>query len=124
MHRDIATIFRSLVDPLIIQECIPVGCVPPAAVAVWGGDGLHQAPPPEETPRDQAPPSGADPPLWTESQMPVKTLPCPNFVVGGKPDKADYSTDIHVVWIKTTNWLWMENIATNFRFYEDTRKFI
>ena len=24
------------------------------------------------------------PPLLTESQMPVKTLPCPNFVVGGK----------------------------------------
>ena len=23
------------------------------------------------------------PPLWTESQMPVKTLPCPNFVAGG-----------------------------------------
>ena len=30
------------------QECIPVGCVPPAAIAVWGvgvgGHGLHQAP--------------------------------------------------------------------------------
>ena len=26
----------------------------------------------------------ADPPPWTESQMPVKTLPCPNFVAGGK----------------------------------------
>ena len=25
------------------QECIPVGCVPPAVVAVRGG-GLHQAP--------------------------------------------------------------------------------
>ena len=24
------------------------------------------------------------PPLWTESQTPVKTLPCPNFVAGGK----------------------------------------
>ena len=22
------------------QECIPVGCVPPAAVAVWGGGGV------------------------------------------------------------------------------------
>ena len=31
------------------QECIPVGCVPPAAVAVPGG-GLHQAPPPEQAP--------------------------------------------------------------------------
>ena len=29
------------------QECIPVGCVPPAAVAVRGG--LHQAPPREYT---------------------------------------------------------------------------
>ena len=25
-----------------------------------------------------------NPPLLTESQMPVKTLPCPNFVTGGK----------------------------------------
>ena len=25
----------------------------------------------------------APPPLLTESQMPVKTLPCPNFVAGG-----------------------------------------
>ena len=25
-----------------------------------------------------------DPPLWTESQMPVKTLPWPNFVAAGK----------------------------------------
>ena len=27
---------------------------------------------------------GRPPPLLTESQMPVKTLPCPNFVAGGK----------------------------------------
>ena len=27
------------------QECIPVGCVPPAAVAVGEGRGLHQADP-------------------------------------------------------------------------------
>ena len=27
--------------------------------------------------------SEADPPLLTESQTPVKTLPCPNFVAGG-----------------------------------------
>ena len=26
----------------------------------------------------------ADPPLWTESQTPVKTLPWPNFVAAGK----------------------------------------
>ena len=92
------------------QECIPVGCVPPAAVAVPGG--LHQAPPgsrhppgpgpsdrhnpprEQKPPRDQAPPGTrhspeADPPdqalpLWKESQTPVETLPCPNFVAGGK----------------------------------------
>ena len=136
-----------------IQECIPVGCVLPAAVAVrgWRG-GLHQVtvmafwcgglvmafcpspqkahtrrppsirrppnqkaitegnippgadppgpgPPQEQTPpRDQAPPPETcckacwditcnacwdSTPLWTESQTPVKTLPCPNFVAGG-----------------------------------------
>ena len=31
--------------------------------------------------------------LWTESQMPVKTLPCPNFVVGSKN-----TCDYHVAW--------------------------
>ena len=28
-------------------------------------------------------PEGSSPPLLTESQMPVKILPCPNFVAGG-----------------------------------------
>ena len=37
-----------------LQECIPVGCVPPAAVAVPGG--IHQA-----LPREQTPPLGPDP---------------------------------------------------------------
>ena len=73
------------------QECIPVRCVPSAAVAVPGG--LHQAspwsrhppeqappqsrhpPPPEQTPPEQAPPAGWScdlqgklgyPPPWTE----------------------------------------------------------
>ena len=51
-------------------------------------------PPPraDPFPRDQEQtPPGADPPpcrgtlpLLTESQTPVKTLPCPNFVAGGK----------------------------------------
>ena len=68
------------------QECIPVGCVPPAAVAVRGG--LHQAPPgtrhPQaQTPRDQAPPRtrppGSRPPLWTEWQTGAKILPCPKL---------------------------------------------
>ena len=56
------------------QECIPVGCIPPAAVAVLGGYSLHQAHPPgpgippgippwEQTPPwDQAPPGSRHPP--------------------------------------------------------------
>ena len=43
----------------------PLGTRPP-----W-----DQAP----TPRDQALPSGTRHPLWTESQTPVKTLPCPKL---------------------------------------------
>ena len=51
------------------QECIPVECVPSAAVAVcWGRGCLPDTPPPP----------------WTEWQVPVKTLPCRNYVVGGK----------------------------------------
>ena len=43
------------------QECIPVGCVPPAAVAILGG--LHQAPPPRSRhPPDQAPHQSRHPP--------------------------------------------------------------
>ena len=67
------------------------------------GGGLHQAhPPPEQTPlHPGAVPLGADtppsrhppgpdhPPPLTESQMPVKILPCPNFVVGG--NKAEFN---------------------------------
>ena len=85
------------------QECIPVG-------GVCSGGGLHQAtvphlpleqippeqtPPRADTPQQQTPP-GADPPPQSrppqdqthpplaESQTPVKILPCPNFVAGGK----------------------------------------
>ena len=89
------------------QECIPVGCIPPAAVAVRGG--LHQAHPREQTPRsrpprpatlwEQAPPWDSthtpscckacwdttcdacwdSTPLWTEWQTRVKILPCPKL---------------------------------------------
>ena len=68
------------------QECIPVGCVPPAAVVIPGG--LHQAPPGADPqsrpPQEQAPPweqapqsryqlgagtpLGADPP-WRSAAM-------------------------------------------------------
>ena len=54
------------------QECIPVRCVPPAAVAVRRG--LHQAAPP----REQAPPCGQ-----THTCKHI-TLPQTSFVGGKK----------------------------------------
>ena len=48
-------------------ECIPVGCVPPAAVAV-GGRCLHQAPPGGSTPRRKHPPRRSPP--WEEAPPP------------------------------------------------------
>ena len=67
------------------QECIPVGCVPPAAVAVGGG--LHQAPTPPGTrpphPQDQTPPPGPDTPQTrpppVDRHTPVNILPCPKL---------------------------------------------
>ena len=53
------------------QECIPVGCVPPSAVAVPGGGGSPTGTPlgpdpPDQAPPDQTPPHspllGAEPP--------------------------------------------------------------
>ena len=77
---------------ILKQECIPVGCVPPAAVGVRGvpgPGGLHQAPPPDQTsppgagtPPGPDPPGAGTPPLWTESHTPVETLPSRNFVCG------------------------------------------
>ena len=56
------------------QECIPVGCLPPAAVAVPGG--LHQAPP-----LDQAPPGPGNPPgpgtPWDQAPPREQTPPGP-----------------------------------------------
>ena len=63
------------------QECIPVGCVPSAAVG--GGDCL---------PGRGVCPNGLSArgvsathplPPWTEWQTPVKTLPCRNYVEDG-----------------------------------------
>ena len=48
-----------MTDRMDEQECIPVGCVPPTAVAVGGG--LHHAPPREQTTPDQAPPQTGTP---------------------------------------------------------------
>ena len=52
------------------QECVPVGCVPPAAVAVLGG--LHEPPPQSRPPPMGAepPPPGADPPEHTPGADP------------------------------------------------------
>ena len=87
------------------QECIPVGCVPPTAVAVGGG--LHHAHPPPWTmhlpwtmhtpgpclPPDHAPPGPCTPPdhappspgpcipLWTDTRLLTYYL-APNFVCG------------------------------------------
>ena len=73
------------------QECIPVGCVPPAAVAIcWvsaqGGVCPGGCLPKGCLPRGCLPKgvSGTPPPLWTESQTPVKTLPCRNYIADGK----------------------------------------
>ena len=84
--------YLNVVSNLIFnQECIPVGCVPPAAVAVPGG--LHQAPPRAGTPwsrppwsrhpREQTPP-GQAPPLVNrilDTRL-WKYYLAPNFVCG------------------------------------------
>ena len=65
------------------QEFIPVGCVPPTAVAIQGG--LHQAPPRGSTSQTNHPPGGSTPLgrkhplLWTAWQTGVKILPCPKL---------------------------------------------
>ena len=68
-----------------IQECIPVGCVPPAAVALRGVSTRHppdQAPAPEPgTPQTRHPPRTRHLP-WTrhppvDRHTPVNILPCP-----------------------------------------------
>ena len=81
------------------QECIPVGCVPPAAVAVGGVSTRHHPrsrhPPQDQTPQSRyppgtrppwsrypprtKPPKQVPPPLWTESQTPVKNITFPQL---------------------------------------------
>ena len=61
------------------QECIPVGCVLPAAVAVTGG--LHS--PLGANPPEQAPPEQGPPPEWTWSP-PLGQIPL-NFPLGCGP---------------------------------------
>ena len=52
---------------------LPGGACSQGGVCSWGG-GIPAC-------------TEADPPLWTESQTCVKTLPCPNFVTGGNKNK-------------------------------------
>ena len=109
-----------------VQECIPIGCIPPAHNHTWAGGLPEQRPsgqrPPwkessqTETPildRDPPPldsdlpgqrPPGQRPISWTETPLPhtgVKTLPCRNFVAGGKNEQSyvqhKTQTNIHSV---------------------------
>ena len=43
--------FFFLIKSTVLQDCIPVGCVPPASVAVPGGWGSPPGTPSEEAPR-------------------------------------------------------------------------
>ena len=64
----------------------PSGADPPGPDPPWDQTTPQDQAPPEQTapgPGTPLPPGPGTPPLLTESQMPVKTLPCPNFVAGG-----------------------------------------
>ena len=75
-------------------ECIPVGCVPPAAVAVPGASTRHppwsRPPPPwEQTPPEQTPSTRSRQPPRADTsreqnswQTPLKILPCPKLFCG------------------------------------------
>ena len=83
----------------IKQECIPVGCVPPAAVAASVGsqpDPLppEQAPPGASPPPDQAPPAPGSPPV--DRHTPLNILPCPKL-------RLQAVTRIHSSRLRTTH---------------------
>ena len=111
-HRSDLCLKEQTIEKILEQECIPVGCVPAtrwpyARVCFWGGvcsggagvcsrgcllrggvcsggvcsrGGGGWCGIPACTEADT-------PPLLTESQTPVKTLPWPNFVAAGKNGK-------------------------------------
>ena len=75
------SIVQRLVGPFWKQECIPVGCVPPAAVAVTGGVSTPPSPRPGTSPRSRPPPDQAPPPLgaepsWTRHPLGADPPPC------------------------------------------------
>ena len=59
------------------------GCLLPGGLSAPGGGGIPAC-------------TEANTPLWTESQMPVKTLPWPNFVAASKYLKEYYTRSLHL----------------------------
>ena len=71
------------------QECIPVGCIPPAAVAVLGG--LHQAHPPGPDPWEQTnTPLGSRQTSPPGADLPNARLPPGEF----RPPRADKGSPV------------------------------
>ena len=81
----------------IKQECIPVGCVPPAAVAIPGG--LHQAPPGTRYPPGADPPDQATPqdqaPLGPGIPLGPGTPPGPGTPLGQGTPPLNRMTDMY-----------------------------
>ena len=75
-------------EQLLIQECIPVGCVPPACwpyprMHCAGGGGLCQGGVSAQGGCVSVFPGVADPPRGQNDRQVLKTLPCRNFIAGG-----------------------------------------
>ena len=75
------------------QECIPVGCIPPAAVAIRGGS-------PPGTPLEQIPPRTRHPPFpadqappWDQAPPPRADTPTPPPGPGTSPPPVNRITD-------------------------------
>ena len=103
-------IYRS--PPPSQQECIPVGCVPPAAVAVRGVSTrlplrtrpLRPGNPRNQTPLDQPPPPpGADPPVDRMTDR-CKHITLPQFVGGKNVGEKGQSQPLR--WLSTSHQWW------------------
>ena len=70
------------------QECIPVGCIPPAHYCTGGGGVSHMETPPDRDPPDRDPP-GQRPPWtetpWTETLHWTETKPWTETPCTGTP---------------------------------------
>ena len=99
------TISTRKLDLILKQECIPVGCVPPAAVAIGGGGSVSTRHPPRPGPPpwDQVlPPTGPNPPgpgtpPWTEFLTYASeniTLPQTSFADGNKETSDGKNSDV------------------------------